>query len=72
MDPARLAAAEERLSRLSTQISSAESAITDKEAELHQRAALVEANLVRFRLRPGRSGPSSRLSPSPSSSQPQP
>ena len=46
MDAARLAAAEERLSRLSTQISAAEGAIAAKETELHQRAALVEANLV--------------------------
>ena len=55
MEPARLAAAEERLSRLSTQISSAESAITDKETELHQRAARLvenEACIASERARP--------------------
>ena len=45
-ESARLAAAEERLSRITTAISNAESAITDKESDLHQRAALVETNMV--------------------------
>lgn len=42
----RLTAAEDRMSRLSTAIADAESAITAKEADLHQRAAHAEANLV--------------------------